>query len=131
MATPINIDILKNLGFDENGFAQATPSDLVIAFQLNDDSAKEAVLEAIENLMNTKKAKGSKDKRQTFTSTSQAMAEIEDSNFVIFSIPGAHVARESIKALNAGKNIMIFSDNISIEDEVKVKDLAIKKISLL
>ena len=47
------------------------------------------------------------------------------------SLPGVYAAREARKLLNANKHVLLFSDNISIEDEVALKDLAISKDLLM
>jgi FdrA protein len=42
-------------------------------------------------------------------------------NFALISVPGDFAAAEARKALRRGLHVMIFSDNVSIEDEVALK----------
>ena len=55
----------------------------------------------------------------------------EDASVAIFSIPGTHAALEIEKAIDAGKHVFCFSDNVALEDEVRLKQLAHEKGLLL
>src|SRR5205823_13012146 len=41
--------------------------------------------------------------------------------------PGLYAAAEARKALLAGRHVMLFSDNVSVEDEADLKTLATKR----
>ncbi len=43
---------------------------------------------------------------------------------MVISVPGAYAAREARKALEQGKHVFIFSDNVPVEQEVELKQLA-------
>ena len=45
-------------------------------------------------------------------------------NVAIVSVPGTYAALEAHKALAAGLDVLLFSDNVSIEDEIELKDHA-------
>ena len=45
----------------------------------------------------------------------------------MISVPGEYAAREARKALEAGLNVFLFSDNVSIEDELDLKQFAAEK----
>ena len=55
----------------------------------------------------------------------------EDASVAIFSIPGTHAALEIEKAIEEGKHVFCFSDNVALEDEVRLKQLAHEKGLLL
>ena len=42
-------------------------------------------------------------------------------NFVEISVAGAYAAREAREALAAGMHVLLFSDNVSVEDEIDLK----------
>lgn len=50
---------------------------------------------------------------------------------VVISVPGAYAAREAHIALRNNKNVMLFSDNVSLEEELKLKTEAVSKTLLL
>ena len=52
-----------------------------------------------------------------------AKKKLNDANLAIISIPGQYAALEAKRALDSGLHVMIFSDNVSIEDEVVLKKL--------
>jgi FdrA protein len=43
---------------------------------------------------------------------------------VVISVPGAYPAREARKALEQGKHVFLFSDNVPLDQEVELKQLA-------
>jgi succinyl-CoA synthetase alpha subunit len=57
----------------------------------------------------------------------EGLAQKPDANLVVISVPGEYAAREAHKALEAGLNVFLFSDNVSIDDELELKQFAEKK----
>lgn len=55
----------------------------------------------------------------------------KDAPLALISIPGVYAAPEIERALDAGKHVFCFSDNVSIEDEARLKNLAHEKGLLL
>ena len=51
-------------------------------------------------------------------------ARLPAANLAIVSVPGDFAAREARRALERGLNVMLFSDNVAVEDEVALKALA-------
>ena len=48
-------------------------------------------------------------------------------NVVLISVPGDYAAREARRALRAGRHVMLFSDNVSLADEVALKREAVER----
>ncbi|MFC2030303.1 acyl-CoA synthetase FdrA [Chloroflexota bacterium] len=59
-----------------------------------------------------------------FGTLDAALRQQPGSNLAIISIPGNYVKREALKALTAGLNLLIFSDNVPMEDEIELKSVA-------
>lgn len=128
MATEMNKRIMDESGLlDETG-RNANPGDVLIA--IKSDLEDKEILEMINELLN-KKVENKKTTDVEVTSVDEAVEVFEESNFAVVSIPGAYAAREVKKLLNANKHVLLFSDNVSIEDENKLKDLAIEKDLLM
>src|SRR5207249_701689 len=53
-----------------------------------------------------------------------ALGDMPDATLALISVPGLYAAAEATKALHAGLHVMLFSDNVPIEDEVRLKRLA-------
>jgi FdrA protein len=57
--------------------------------------------------------------------------ELPDSNVAVVSVPGAYAALEAHEALTAGLDVLLFSDNVSVPDEVALKERAVRLGHLL
>lgn len=123
-ATPANLKILTDAGLLDATGKSANPEDLVIAVQLDEHGDADSVLAAAEALLSniTKNATGD---QITSAPTLAAACEIEkDANLALISVPGEFAVREAFQALDAGLDVMIFSDNINLEDELRLKQHA-------
>ena len=127
MATPMNVELLSDMGFPAAELGGLGPNDLVVAVDATDESSAEAaVKEAFESLTRKKtEAAGSGVARTG--SFGAALTLDPDANIALISLPGAYAAREARKALEAGLHVMVFSDNVSLEEEIALKRLAVSK----
>ncbi|TFG83120.1 MAG: acyl-CoA synthetase FdrA [Spirochaetales bacterium] len=127
MATPMNVDLLGDMGFDKSELAALTPNDLVVAIDANDEKILDASLtEAFAALK--RKAATSDEAGLVRTGSLSAALKIDPKAMLaIISVPGAYAAREARKALEAGLHVMLFSDNVSLDDEIALKKLAVSK----
>lgn len=123
MATEMNKGVLKNLGLLSDELEQAKSGDLLIVIRGTSDEANDATLAAIEGLF-TRKDKGGSHHEARYATLSSAHQHIPESNLAIISVNGAFAAREARQALDNDLNVMLFSDNVSLEDELALKQLA-------
>jgi succinyl-CoA synthetase alpha subunit len=56
-----------------------------------------------------------------------AIKMLPDAKLVVISIPGAFAAEEARKALEKNLHVMLFSNHVSLEDEIELKKIAYKK----
>lgn len=128
MATDANQERLEQLGFRSAELQAAGPNDLVIALQTTDAARLERLLGEIdERLTNlTSDAPAS-----TYRSIDAAAAAYPQANLAIISVPGEYAAREAHKALELGKHVFLFSDHVSLEEEVELKQFARSKNRLV
>ncbi|WGY04214.1 acyl-CoA synthetase FdrA [Nocardioides sp. QY071] len=130
MATPMNKEVLANVGVHDPAIDAARPSDLMIVIDAADDLVEDAI-QAVNDIL-ARKSRGAGDTAEVrYRTLDGAFSEVPDSNLVLISVNGAFAAREARKALVAGKHVMIFSDNVSVEDEIELKSLAHDKGLLL
>jgi succinyl-CoA synthetase alpha subunit len=54
-------------------------------------------------------------------SLAMAAARRPEANLALVSVPGPFAAAEALKALRLGLNVMVFSDNVDVADEVMLK----------
>ena len=57
-------------------------------------------------------------------SLEMALQEAVSANLALISTPGDYAAAEAMKALRLGLNVMLFSDNVSLDDEIALKRYA-------
>lgn len=122
MGTPANLDIFKSTGFYTSELETATPQDMCIVVDSETDQT-ERLLVAIHDFLNNQTKQESGDKQEA-RSWKGALEELPDANLALLSIPGQYVEYEARKALNQGMNVHIFSDNVPVEVERELKQLA-------
>ncbi|CSN78749.1 hypothetical protein ACW6MD_004050 [Shigella sonnei] len=125
MATEMNKGVLKNLGLLTPTLEQAKNGDLMIVINGKSGADNEQLLVEIEELFNTKAQSGSHEAR--YATIASAKKHIPESNLAVISVNGLFAAREARQALQNDLNVMLFSDNVSVEDELALKQLAHEK----
>jgi FdrA protein len=124
MATELNLDFLAPMGFDP-GAVDAGPNDLVVAVRAGSDEALAAALATLETAL-------AASRRPTTSSwgeappprTTGAAVAATGAGLALVSTPGEHAFVEALDALRAGANVLVFSDNVPVDAEVKLKDEA-------
>ena len=130
IGTPANKDILREAGILGPDGDTAEPGDLILALRAKDSAAGEAALAEAKRLIDqpaASSATSSDDAPRTLRAAVRAMS---DANLALISVPGHFAADEARKALRLGLNVLIFSDNVPIEDEVALKGEA-RELGLL
>ncbi len=123
MATPANLAVLEKEGFTE-GLEKAGANDLVFAVRASTDEQAKAATETASNLLFEKSAGGSADEKSAAGDFASALKDLPSANLAIISVPGAYATLEAQKALTAGLDVLLFSDNVPLEDEVALKKRA-------
>ena len=124
MGTENNKDILQGVGFGGPPIHSATANDMVICIRGVNEKAIQKALSQIEELL-TRKPRP-EETEDIFPTLETALRKRPDTHFALISIPGSFAARETKKALHHGLNVLLFSDNVPIEEEVEIKKLARK-----
>lgn len=127
MGTKENQDILKNAGLLVTEIEKAEDTDLLIIVKGQDENLVNKATEAVTVLlkeMRNKKVSGESISPKNFDS---ALSLMPDANLSLISIAGKYAAEEAKKAIENNIHVMIFSDNVSIEDELKLKIMANEK----
>jgi succinyl-CoA synthetase alpha subunit len=122
MATEANKALLKDSGLLTPEAQSATPNDLVIAVSANDDAADAALLEA-ERLLKQKRSadEGAEFRPKTLRG---AVKMNPNANVAVISVAGRYATDEAWDALRRGLHVLLFSDNVSLADEIALKTYA-------
>lgn len=119
MATPLNVDLAQDMGFI---VPQALPAQLLIAVRAEDEKAVEAALAALTGALTARSAShGVGGGTDPLPATVGAALADSDAALALISVPGPYAAIEAFDAVAAGRSVMIFSDGVTVEDEIALK----------
>lgn len=125
MATPANVATLRAEGFTDDALSSAGANDLVLAVRAEDDDALDRALEAADTAVFAARQTAATDAGiRPARTIEQAVARQPGSNTAVISVPGDYAALEAHKALSAGMDILLFSDNVPVAQEIELKDRA-------
>ena len=128
MGTDINKTMLKagNM-LDEEG-ETARADDLIISIKCDADIPQ--ILDLAEDFLSAKKKpeEGGNDKEKTLR---RSIHEHPEVNMAVISLAGPYASREAREALASGLHVLLFSDNVSLEDEINLKEFAVQRDLLL
>lgn len=134
MGSATNKDLMRDAGLLSDEGESALPNDLLFAAKGEDkDFLDELLAEARVQLFDrTKIRSGSTSgsgpgEHTSVTTVGQAVERMPGLNLALVSVPGTYAAYEARKALDRGLHVLLFSDNVSIEDEVSLKKMAVRK----
>jgi succinyl-CoA synthetase alpha subunit len=122
MASATNIDNLAAAGL---GPFDVRPNDLLVALSGTAEACEQALAKADDLLTKTASSgEVGAVAAQPVTSIQMAVAQDPSHNFVLVSVPGDYAAAEGMKALRLGMDVMLFSDNVAVADELALKTYA-------
>lgn len=132
IGTETNRDLMRDAGLLTGIGEAAGPADLIIAVRAVDEIAAEQALElATTKLVAGRDVLGADTAARPRT-IAGAIEVSPDANLALISVPGEFAAAEAQRALAAGLNVMLFSDNVSVDDEVRLKrDAAARGLLLM
>ncbi len=131
MATALNLELLRDSGLLTPEMADLGPNDLVIAVKATDDATADAALAEAEAQLTRPASAAPADGAPLPPRTLAAAFAANDAiDLALISVPGAYAPIEAEEALRAGRHVMLFSDNVPISEEVRLKLLA-RELGLL
>ena len=102
----------------------AGADDLIIAVRAADAPAADAALAQVDALL-ARKASHTTDFRPRSIETAANMAP--DARWLLVSVPGRFAAGVARQGLDLGRHVFLYSDNVSLEDEIALKRTAAEK----
>jgi FdrA protein len=127
MGTPENRAILESTGMMLPEFTGTGDTDLLVAIKADTDEKAGSVIVHIDKLLSDLRKKD--DSHDVFTpkSLDGALKILPDANLSLISVAGKYAAAEAWKALQKGLHVMLFSDNVPLEEEIRLKEFAQKR----
>jgi FdrA protein len=121
MGTPANREILADAGLLAEAGQAAGGGDLVIAIRAATKAAVETALAEAVAQLDRPAARGGEAEAWRPRTLRAALKAMPGANLALISVPGDFAAAEARKAIRRELDAMIFSDNVSLEDEVALK----------
>jgi succinyl-CoA synthetase alpha subunit len=124
MGSPANKQLLGDIRIQDKQIEAAQPNDLIVAVIAESPAIVENVLGRLDEWLEGIQLNAPALSVRTFE---EGLSQKPNANLAVISVPGEYAAREAKKALDAGLNVFLFSDNVSIADELDLKHFAAKQ----
>ncbi|HEY7046545.1 MAG TPA: hypothetical protein VH373_04945 [Jatrophihabitantaceae bacterium] len=121
MATELNLDLARGMGFAVP--AGVSADALLVAIRAADEPALAAAIALTEQALSAR-PEPSGGLAEVPARTAGSAARAVGGGLALISVPGPHAFTEAMDALEAGCDVMVFSDNVPIEQEVRLKSAA-------
>ncbi|MCU1536544.1 MAG: hypothetical protein JWP82_895 [Humibacillus sp.] len=123
MATELNLEVIRGMGFE---VPPSSPNDLVVAIRGDESgiAAGQAALDAALSQSRSATAGSGGFGDAPPPRTLGGALRRSGADLALVSVPGEHAVVEAFDAVRAGVSVMVFSDNVPVEDEVRLKDAA-------
>lgn len=124
MGTEANREVLAAADLLTDEARTAGPNDLVVAVD-GDEGAVQAALDRAAQLLDQRSVPSANDTGETSSARPRTLVRAADgANLALISTPGRYAAAEALKALRLGLHVFLFSDNVPLEQEVRLKRYA-------
>jgi FdrA protein len=125
MATALNVEVLTEMGFDVP--AEAGTNDMVVALRLDDPEALAAALTGVDAALRDANRRDDGPTEVAPPRTTATAFRRASDGLALVSVPGANALVEAMDALDAGHDVMVFSDNVPLEQELVLKRAAAER----
>ncbi len=119
MATPDNRELLAASDLLPDEAIEAGPADLLVVVRAETESAAADALSHVNALLVRGGGAGGEDYRPR--SLESALKLLPDARWALISVPGRFAAGVAGEALDRGLHVFLYSDNVSLADEVALK----------
>ena len=130
MATEANKSILAEAGLLTREIEVAGPNDLVLAVSAAQVSKAEGALEKADELLK-RRARPETAGEFTPKTIRSALSLEPGTNMAVISVTGRYASDQAWEALQHGLHVLLFSDNVPLEDEIALKKYAVEQGLLL
>lgn len=124
MGTEANKDVLAQSNLITPDVTAAKADDLLIVVRAATDADAQAAIGQIDTLLRRRSAGSDTPDGYRPKSLESATHLLPDAQWVLISTPGRYAAGVAKEALRLGKHVFLYSDNVSLEDEVALKQTA-------
>lgn len=123
MATEANLRMLREAGLIREAPPSAGASDLIVAVEAESESKAREALDTLDSLISPPGASGQAS-AEPVRSLDSALNVFPGANLALVSIPGEYAKLEVSKAIEKGLHTFLFSDNVTVDEEIELKKRA-------
>ena len=132
MGTNHNKELMINSGvLTKDQAEKAGSNDLVIGIKASSQSVIDEAIKVLNEQFENKTKTTSGGNEVKVKTVEAAVKAVNDLNFAVISLPGRFAKAEAMKCLKNNMHVLLFSDNVSVEDEVELKEYAVKNELLM
>lgn len=122
MATTVFHEVIEEIGLSTDEIKQCNDSDYVIVAKAN---SQEDFDKAVVKITGEVEVSG--EEKKYYNTIQAALKDEPRANLCQISVPGEYALEEVKKALNAGLHCCVFSNNVPLDEEREMKELAREK----
>jgi len=127
MATQENLAILRNAAMLPGELENAGDYDLLIVVKASTEKDCQNAIKAVDGILSEIRTQKKIQSQSSPKSLDSALQMMPDANLALISVAGKYAAALARKAIEKNLHVMLFSDNVSIDDELALKKMAHKK----
>lgn len=125
MGTAANKELLAESNLLDSEARGAAAEDLIIAVRSADSAAAQSAIDQVDALLVRKSSIGDNEYRPKTIDAARKL--LPEARWALVSTPGRYAAGVARDALGHGLNVFLYSDNVTLEDEVALKAQAASK----
>ncbi|MDZ4159614.1 MAG: acyl-CoA synthetase FdrA [Anaerolineaceae bacterium] len=125
MGTDTNKELLARIDLLPAEAKAAKPDDLVIVIRGDTEKSVDEGLARVDDLLTRRRT--TLEQKLLPKSLESALSVLPDAGWVLISVAGRYAGGVTRDALRLGKHVFLFSDNVSVEEEIELKKIAAGK----
>ncbi len=127
MGTQNNHDLLDEIGLGTDEGRKAGPNDVIFTVRADTEEGAIAAIEAARAMVSEKRSDEDGETEVMPRTLDSALRLMPNANLAAISVPGEFATFEATRAIRRGLNVFLFSDNVALADEIKLKRDALAK----
>ena len=125
MVSQSSLRVLEDLGLMSDAVVNASESDMFIVVRAESEAAFQAALAEAARIMGS--SQGTTQQGVSYPTLEAAYRANSRANICTISVPGEYACEVTKQALNHGLHCIVFSNNVPLEQEREMKELAREK----
>ncbi|HDN05037.1 MAG TPA: acyl-CoA synthetase FdrA [Chloroflexi bacterium] len=127
MGTEANLELLEQTGLLVDEVKGVKADDLVLVVRAKDAKTAQDALAQVDELVAARRSREGAGEDFLPKSLESADKNLPGTKWVLISVPGRYAAGVSREALRLGKHVFLYSDNVSVDEEIELKTSAAEK----